>query len=209
LALSLCVACGGDDKDNDDGGKAGSGGSSSTSGGSTSMGGGKAGSSASGGSGSGVDLPSDKPLGELTDSEAEQLCDDFDELTSTGVFATAPQELSCLLQGVLLAAFASPTTDAELQAACQAAYDECKTMPLESEPSTCEKPDATCTATVEEVEKCLTDSAQTLQDLVDSLPTCAELKVDSEPTETPDFADPPSCVTVREKCPGLDTPSAM
>lgn len=213
MALSLCVACGGDD----DGGKNGSGGSggasggtSGTNGGSSSSGSGnKAGSSNSGGSSSGsVSLPDDKSLGSLTDSELEQLCDDYEKFASTGSFATSTQEFSCLLSGVFLAAFSNPMTDAELQMACQAGYDECKQEPFEPEASECEKPDPSCTATVAELKKCMADSAKAFEEVVAALPACSELTLDSEEPETEGPMDPPSCVAVREKCPGLETPSA-
>jgi hypothetical protein len=212
-ALSLSVACGGNDDGGKKNGNGGNGGTTSMNGGSSSGGSGnKAGSSNGGGGsgsgGSGVSLPGDKPLGTLSDSEVEQLCDDYEAFFSSGSFAASQQEFACLLSGVFLASLSGPMTDAELQMACKAGYDECKQMPLEPEPSECSKPDASCTATVAEVEKCMKDSSQAFQDLVAELPTCAELTLTSEEPEMTEPMDPPSCVVVREKCPGFETPSS-
>ncbi len=202
MALSLCVACGGDD----DGGSDNTGGT----GGSTN--GGNKGGSTSGGKGSGVSLPGDKVLGSLSDKEVEQLCDDLGELASSGPLATAGQEFACLMGGVLAGAFSGPSDDDELQAACQVAYDECKAEPLESEPAECEKPDPACTATVSELKACWDDASKAMQELIADIPSCSEITLESLESLDPDeaeVADPPSCVTLREKCPGLDTPGDM
>jgi hypothetical protein len=210
VALSLCVACGGDDDGGSKNGNGGSGGTGGATGGSSSSGSGnKAGSSSSGGgTGSGVTLPDDKTLGGLTDSEAEQLCDDYEKFASSGSFAATQQEFSCLLSGVLSSALSGAETDAEMQAACKTTYDQCKKAPFEPEASECEKPDASCTATVAELKQCMEDSAKAFEDLVEQFPTCSELTLESEGPDLEEVMDPPSCVALREKCPGLETPSA-
>jgi hypothetical protein len=159
VALSLCVACGGSSDNDDD--KMGQGGTGSMSNGGSSAGGGtKAGSGNSSGSGNSTagtgsntagtgsggdfstDVPGDKPLGELSDGELDQLCDDIAEHISTSSFADSQLEFSCRLSGMLTALFGGAETDAALQAACKVAYDACKAMPEEPATGECEKPDA-------------------------------------------------------------------
>jgi hypothetical protein len=212
VALSLCAACGGS-SDNDDKGNNGNGGTNSmSSGGSSSGSGNKAGSS-SGGNGSGGDfstgVPGDKPIGELTDGEAEQLCADIADYVSTSTFAETQREFSCRLSGMLAALFTGAQTDAALQMACKATYDVCKAAPDETTSGECGKPDGSCTATVDELKACMADSVAAFEDLSEQIPSCAELTMESlamTPTDM-ETAEPASCVALEMKCPDAPLPA--
>jgi hypothetical protein len=220
LALSLCVACGGDDdggSKNGTGGTGGGGTSSMSNGGTSSSGSGNKAGSMSGGNASnggsgpgGGTLPGDKTLGGLSGGELTQLCDEIEQFMTTGSFVESSQEFTCLFTGLFAAALGGAESDAELQSACKAAYDECKSAPLMPEAEECTKPDASCTATVAELRTCLADSAKAFEMAVDEFPTCSELTVDMEdPGMGTEAMDPPSCVALRDKCPELETPSAQ
>ncbi len=182
VALGLCVACGG-----------------SSSGGSSSPGSTDFSSS----------LPGDKSLGSLSDSENAQLCKDLQSYY--GPNAAAGKELkdfTCRFSALLLAGFASPTTDSELQAACKAGYDECQHSAEQSSMVTCNQPQASCTATVAEMEACVTESTKALADLGNQFPECSKVTIASlqstmDPgTAPPAINDSPSCTALEAKCPG-------
>lgn len=221
LSLVLAVACGGKD-DTSPGGSAGSAGSAGTSTGSggssgssgTNKGGSsgnskggssgtsKGGSSSSGGGNFSTSVPGDKELGELTPAEVEQLCDDLEQFTEDLDVAAASQEFSCRATG-LFAGLSDPQSDETVQAACKVAYDECMASPPEpTTPGECSAPDASCTATVDEFEACMSDAKATFDELATALPSCEELSLadlGSLGGEQP--MSPASCTTFQEKCP--------
>jgi hypothetical protein len=215
LGLSLAVvACGGS-SDNDGNGNSGgsgatsSGGTKATSGGTNAATAGtssKAGSTGSGGttsnSGNGTDVPGDTPLGDLTDDQFEQLCEDFSERFSGAEY----DDTACRLSSVFSAILAQ--TDEQAQQLCKTAYDSCKASPPESTES-CEKPSAECTATVDEMNACLDDITETFGGLSDALPSCDTLKLTDIAalfTQFGSMMNPASCEAYEEKCP--DGPSA-
>jgi hypothetical protein len=215
-ALGLClvigvVACGGDDKSNSSGtsGSSATGGSSSSTGGGSSKAGdtstaGKA--STGGGSGAELetDLPGEKPVDSLTDDEIAGLCDEWEKLFSEGAVGDSLKQLSCSIGGVVAGLFSGAKSDAELQAACQAAVDDCVAAPAESSGAEC-KPSGTCTATVAELQACAADSAAALVAAVEQVPGCDALTMDglsdlgTQPR--PGSENPESCRIAQEKCP--------
>ena len=102
----------------------------------------------------------------------------------------------------------SPYYRFEYDSAGKVAFDACKATPEEPATGECEKPDASCTATVTELEACLADTTAGLEDLSEQVPSCAELTLDSVgmmPT-TMEPAEPASCVTLDMKCPDSPMP---
>lgn len=236
LPLSLCLslsftlaACGGSDDDNGDGtpkGGTSSGGNSSTGGKTTSTSGSGGGGNTStagttsnnqGGSdadpdpGPGTDLPGDKPIGDLTDDEFEGLCKDI----AKQVDDLHIEDTTCRIGGIVAALLSAPKNDADAQAACKASYDSCVAEPDDSTES-CDKPGATCTATIDEFNACLADLKDILGDIKDSVPSCDTLKL----TDLTSLAilgaatmNPASCETYEQKCPdgpkaGIETSAA-
>jgi hypothetical protein len=211
-ALSLCAACGGD-SDSDD--KSNNGGMSSggSSGSGNKAGSGNTSGSASGGTTSGgglsTSLPGDKPLGSLSDAEADQLCKDIEEFATTSDFAQAQHEMSCRLAGLLAGAFSGADSDAAMQAACKVAYDACLKEPQPPATGECEKPDATCTATVDELNACIADSTAALDDFNEQVPGCSDLTMDGEGLD-PNLMQPESpesCAVLDMKCPDGPLPA--
>ena len=172
--LLLAVACGGDDGDDK---KNDSGGDFTTS------------------------VPNDKPLGSLTDAESQQLCEDLSDYLSGSSFSADAQEVVCRSSGILAAVFSAPQTDAAARSACKTAYDECKAAPAESNQQ-CDKPDASCMATVDDYKACMADMPAYLDQVKGTFPSCAELTLDDfdaiagEPPATP-----ASCAALDTKCP--------
>ncbi len=214
LGLSLALAaCGGSsDNDGNDGGsggssaagKANSGGTNASAAGTSS----KAGTTSTGGTtgtggkstnpGNGTDVPGDTQLGDLTDDQFEQLCEDFSEKFSGEEF----EDANCRLAGVLSAILAQ--TDEEAQLSCKSAYDDCKSSPPAATEG-CEKPGPECTATVDEMNACMADLEGTLGSFNDAIPSCDTLKRTDIATLFTQFGGgsmlPASCETYQEKCP--------
>jgi len=222
LGLSLTVvACGGSDNGNSE--KTG-GSAAMTSGGSGTMASGgtspstagtssKAGTSSTGNGGStgnsGGDfmtgLPASTPLSSLTDAQTMQLCSSLDDY-----FSTTLKDFDCRLAGLFAAAFSAPDTDAKAQAACKTAYDECTTAPVMSTGS-CMKPTGTCTATVGDFEKCMSDEGAIFDQAGASLPPCADLTLQDLMSSGGDMTqpmEPASCTALQMACPGAPTPPA-
>ena len=217
LSLGFCVACGSSDAT---GGStagagptsvAGAGGAGPTSvagaGGAAHAGGAT---SASGGASTST-LPGDKLLNSLTDPEFAGLCQEFDADFAAGTpTGMALVEADCRIAGIFFAALSGGQTDAAVQAACKSGYDQCIAAPTQSDPATCTKPGATCTATVAEAEACFNDSLASIATLKDALPMCSALTVaslsDGSSSPTSDEMTPPSCVTYQAKCPDAQLP---
>jgi hypothetical protein len=169
-----------------------------------------------GGGASGVNSGVDeaKPANEVTDDEAERICEAAADYSRTEVNQV---EVACLGQGMLaaVAAVLGGGEDEEMQSACKTTYDGClEDAPVPDEP-TCG--DATAdsamcddSVTVGEVQTCLTDQVDAYKELVDTLPSCSEVTMDTleDISDTlggdgPLVEQPASCDDVVEACPGL------
>ncbi|MEI9942570.1 MAG: hypothetical protein WDO69_35600 [Pseudomonadota bacterium] len=183
LSLAMCVACGG-----------------------SSDGGNGAPANSSGNYSSGVS--GDKQLGALTDQEFQGVCKNLSDYFSSGAVGKGFEEFTCRFEGLLAGVAAQ--TDAELQAACKATYDQCVAAPTTTT-ETCTKPDASCTATVAEYDACVNDSAKALTTLANSIPSCDKLTMASLGMIAVDdsTATPASCTTLQTKCPSAPKPPGM
>jgi len=217
LSISLCAACG----SSSDGGKgnvAGAAGSASPGTGGSGNSGGSGPSAGGSGSHAGgapatnsgsfsSGLPEDKQLGALTDAEAEALCKRiegyFADDTTVGKNV---DEFLCRFTSALTALFAAPETDAALQSSCKSLYASCIASPTMSS-GTCEKPDATCTATVAEYEACMNDQLALLNQLGSAVPSCDQITLSSSSTLLSGVGEAPaSCQTLEAKCPSAPKP---
>lgn len=168
LSVVMTVACGG----SDDGGGGGAGTETVDSG-----------------------LPPGTPANQLTDAQAEALCQSAGKAADAAVGASA-QQATCGFAAYFAASF-SPGGDAA--AACKMAYDECLKQPLDTTEK-CTKPRSTCTATVGEIEACLNDSFVQIKQLLAGLPGCDDVGKDvAEPSLQ--STSPASCDVVKAKCP--------
>ena len=158
---------------------------------------------------SGVD--GNKSLGSLSDSEADKLCK-AGEAWAENLFSDAElKSLSCKLGAFVGAAFSGAKTDAELRSTCTMLYDECQKQPAEPpssmpEPSMCEKFPTNCTATVAELETCLSDFGTAYKSAFQSVPGCDSISASSMTSEPRETEEPASCKALEMKCPGWGGP---
>jgi hypothetical protein len=163
-----------------------------------------------GGINSGVD--ESKPASEVTDDEAEAVCEATADYAASKI---DEQELNCRTVALYAGSLSIADGDEAMQEACDTAYDAClEVAPEEPEETDCS--DATAdtagcddTVTVGQVQTCLEDTVDAGAAAADQLPTCAELTVEyledaeENPPELPE--DPASCEDVYEACPGFAT----
>ncbi|WP_437937773.1 hypothetical protein [Sorangium sp. So ce341] len=189
VGLAL-IACGDDGEEGNPGssgtssasGTGGNGGTDGTGGnGGTDGTGGNGGTDGTGGNGgeTGGDLD-DKQLGDLTDAEAQAVCD---AIAASAEDVT--KEDACEFAGVIAAAL--------LGEDCETAKEECLNDPEEpTGEATCPAEDfASCTATVGEYTACTGAQLEFIKSL-----TC-------ESTFDPAMELPPECQAVSDKCPDL------
>jgi hypothetical protein len=185
----------------------GSGGSSGSAGsaGSSTGSGGSSGSTGSGGTAGSAgttaipfetDLPDDTLLGELTEEQYEQYCEQALEYVVTRALVPGCRYYA--------ATYALELGDAAL---CDALLTVCLGMEPEEVQSRlgiqsdCTKPDD-CNATAAQMEACVNDLAAQAEEALDIAPECSELTdttVLEPPTEPP---TPASCELVEAACPG-------
>jgi hypothetical protein len=153
-------------------------------------------------------LPSSKPVGGLSATELTQFCKAVDAAFDDPAVNDGICKFAAAL-GAAVAAGVLPTiSDADLQKACSEAYQEC-TKPDSSPMSECKPAPASCTATVGEFEKCLSDMKAGFVKLGSTVPACSMLTKASlmememsSPGADP-VPEPESCKIVDKKCPGM------
>jgi hypothetical protein len=152
-----------------------------------------------------------KPLNTLTAVETTQLCSDTDAYMAKVV----PKTNGCKLSGVMAAAFASPASNAEAQAACTTIYNQCMAAgsgtpcaPPATCTETCNPIPATCTATVAQFSACVTDTFVAYNQVLGAIPSCGAITLadlsdsTASGTTTDTTTTPPSCQTLESACPG-------
>lgn len=179
---------------------------------------------ACGSSGVNSGVPGNKTVEEISDEEAEMVC----EATFDYLDVKFPVQRRCeLVAGYVAAAqelAAGEFGDEELQQACQEAADDCVANG-DDEMLGFGDADATCAgsmggvdgcdATVSEVEQCLTDGINATVALVDEqFVRCSELESSdliALVTDMPDLEaeTPASCETLEEKCPEANFSSGV
>ncbi len=152
-------------------------------------------------------VSSSKTLTSLTESEQQRVCEYMASKVSYSV------EDTCKMMGVMTAGLTigvGTTTDADLRQACQAGYDGCLQSESASEEpveETCEPIDASCTATVGELEACMQDTSRILDEFFAEVPACSALTAayfqqsTSEAETLPSMEDSAACATLEQKCP--------
>ena len=205
LAIAACDGGGGDGSGNTDGG----GGFLGHSNAGTSGVFGGAGSSGSTGSGNvSTGLPSSKPLGQITQAEAQSLCN---SLASSARNVLSPEQLhrfTCTLSALPASIRQGASGMEEIdRATCEQLVNEC----LMEEPddttndNDCENTQlstsaAGCQATVGELEACLNASIAQLRDLLERFDCNATV---TELMAGGGFEEPAACATLDMKCPGV------
>jgi hypothetical protein len=172
-----------------------------------------------GGSGFSPSVPSDKPLGSLSTSDATKLCMDTASYLMSQTKALETKENQCRITGLALAALAamdSTASDAMLQQACQAGYQLCETAPADGGFTTdvdagtstidCSNPTipATCTATVAQYSACVNEQTAAIQSL---FVPCNQLTKAKLMTFSGDdggaSTSGPACAAFQAACPGI------
>jgi hypothetical protein len=171
LGLGCVVGCGGDDEN----GKAAPGSTQVESG-----------------------IPPETAAGSLTPDELGQLCDAIEASLTAAVEDPAVRDGLCRMSGVLVGQFAV-LSGGDPEALCTQTYDACKQSGTQTSEGTCTAPSASCTASVGEIEQCLSDSFAALGQTLSAFPKCDALE-GFDPSSTP-MQDPASCQVVQEKCP--------
>jgi hypothetical protein len=157
-------------------------------------------------------LPKDASLGGLSAADQKTLCDSLQSYTSS----LPANNSACKLAGIAQAAvsqFGGAKSDADLQKACSDAETACKNRPTPkfdagTTTSTCKPLPANCTATVGELETCITDGTAASSKAFASIPECSALTASFfKPSDGGGLGGlgttPPSCQPVNQKCPGL------
>ncbi len=164
---------------------------------------------------SGVD--GTKKGNELSEDETSKVCNaviDYRTNATAGVSQADSCKFAGYLTAAALAAFPG-ATDASIQEVCQGVVDPClAAKPTdggdsgETPADVCElvTPDTvkTCTATVGDIETCVTEQTDATTDAIKNAPACADITIDSlkesKPAESSD-----ACKNVTSDCPLLLT----
>jgi uncharacterized protein (DUF697 family) len=148
-------------------------------------------------------------LADLTSAQASELCGELTSYLDGSNLTTGLLDYECKLTSILGALAA--TTDAAAQAACSASYSECKMGSGGTVTNgQCTPPGSTCTATVGELQMCLSDFdgfAKALE--ATPVPSCTGLTLTQVQATLASFAtgagansmEPASCTTYSAKCP--------
>jgi hypothetical protein len=145
-------------------------------------------------------------LGSLSAGDAQKVCESLSTWMKDNL-AGDIKEMSCRLAGFTASQIAS---SAQKQTACTTAYDQCMKQPAESsEPTDCNKPSASCKATVGELEACINEISPFMKQVFGSFPSCAQIASGSAPTPPTNLQPPASCTSLQSKCAELDLPTAF
>ncbi len=137
-------------------------------------------------------LPADKKVSELSDSEAEQLCEARADHQAGLISESEAKRAGCTIGGLF-----TGTVEG-----CEEFVKACLDAPSETDPGqpgTCTLGfNATCEATVADVEACLTDLNVASADALKSI-SCSDL----ENMSTGEPSSPASCSSISSTCPGV------
>jgi hypothetical protein len=156
-----------------------------------------------GGGGVSSGLAPTKPVNTLTPGEVTQLCKAMEDAVNAPAVSDSLCKFLSVVGAGVAATFVPATTEAQLRMSCTTGYDECKKEPARA--IDCGASAPACTATVAEVEKCLSDETAAVIALGASVPACAALT--KAALNTPPSTDPleeiASCKSLDQKCPDL------
>lgn len=153
-------------------------------------------------------LPASKPADELQPDEQNQFCEAARDYYEPRVGPEVLRRFNCTIEGIVTSLMIDATV-----ASCTKTRDACLAMPdPDAEPVDPNAPCeigidwTTCTATVDELEACLTEYSDQGADAFNSI-SCDKVPeyVKSLPTFDESVLDPgPACQTAQAKCPSLD-----
>lgn len=159
-------------------------------------------------------LPKDASLGGLSAADQKTLCDSLLSYESSASTNTSACKFAGIAQAAI-AQFSGAKSDADLQKACSDAETACKNRPAPkvdggTTTSTCKPLPPNCTATVGELEACITDETAAANQAFASIPECSALTASFFKQDGGGLGrglgggtPPASCQTANQKCPGL------
>ncbi|MCB9569223.1 MAG: hypothetical protein H6710_18760 [Myxococcales bacterium] len=140
-------------------------------------------------------LPGNKQIGELSDDEQKEACENVADYYDKKIGEEKLKDFACVTAGVFAAALSGGDV-----AICEAAYMDCLAAPDDGtmDDTTCEvSNDApSCTATVAEYDDCLEEQVDALKDFLDGY-SCATAASSMLPETGP------ACMALAQKCPEL------
>ena len=147
---------------------------------------------------------------DISDGDLTTFCESLADFESQ--FAEDNKEAACKFSGALAGAFATAfDAMADGEAVCEQAVMECTSatsMGDAGDPvAACKMADLTmCNATVAEIEDCINEGYEEYEETLGefSSQSCSELLNDTSMTGTSTPTPGTACVTVEEKCPGLN-----
>lgn len=152
-------------------------------------------------------LPPDLALNEMSEEQAVQMCEAFEEYGDNQISEDELKAIACAFGATFAAAAADEGEELD---ACQAAYDEC----FEAEPDEAEEPvevdcsearaPSDCTATTLEVEECYVDRITALKEAAASV-SCEAIVEDLDSEEEAEDDEPASCEDLDASCFALVT----
>jgi hypothetical protein len=143
--------------------------------------------------------PASTPANQLSDSQVKAFCDSAARAGAAAFGTQDAKQALCGFSGYFLSLASGGSGDAA--GVCKMAYDECLKAPAETSTSTCEKPSATCTATIGEIEACLNDSMAQVSQMLEALPGCDDVGKPLDGAAPTEQQSPASCQVVQQKCP--------
>lgn len=149
-------------------------------------------------------LPASAVLGGMSPENLQKVCEAVDRWGKQSGMEDKLKEFGCRMRGNIGAALAP---EAERQQYCQALYDPCAraASPTASTGAQCTPPPATCSATVGELETCLNQMPEVIDDLLVVLPTCNQVNATTgNPIATALTKIPSSCQALNAKCAGWE-----
>jgi hypothetical protein len=143
---------------------------------------------------------------DLDTAESDSLCTALGEFVNNGTFSDAVKNLACQLTSILAGAFAGN------QAVCEESLNDCLSTAASPSNTSFTCNDSLlfgCTATVGELEACITDTTTAIEDLADQV-SCDQLSSagsttgsSGSSTNTNKPENPISCTIVAGTCPSL------
>jgi hypothetical protein len=158
-------------------------------------------------------VDSSKTVNGLSDSEAKEYCQDASRFSANNLSGADAKKMVCGFTAAAFGAYGA-ANDQEAKTKCQEHYNSCLNEPekndsdagTESDPCADFKTKAAnCSATVGEVNQCLSDQAALIKSLA-SKDFCGEAKANAADSPTSGGSTPEtpaSCKALQTKCPGM------
>jgi hypothetical protein len=149
-------------------------------------------------------VPPSTMLGGMSADNLRKVCDSVDQWGKQAGMEDKLKEFGCRMRGNVIAALAEPANRAS---DCHALYDPCAQAPAPTASSgaACTPPPASCSATVGELETCLNQMPQVIDELLVILPTCDQVaSAAGNPIATALTKIPSSCQALNAKCAGWE-----